>query len=182
MGIYSKDRTMLTIDPEAKSTPISGYTSAKDLYKIMEETLSIELESFRDMLDSESSMLYLEESDAAKISKRAKSLDKLCTSTKAQLANASAKVKSVCVGINKKASAFAEKNDVIDKYSVKFEGNKDIMVTSHFKMKYNKSALECTDKEIAKFVKEAANAGKALAKNASSIAKSNAEDTLENSK
>ena len=36
MGIYSKDRTMLTIDPTAKSRPIPGYTSASDLYKIME--------------------------------------------------------------------------------------------------------------------------------------------------
>ena len=180
MGIYSKDRTMLTIDPTAKSRPIPGYTSASDLYKIMEETLSSEFETYDSLVESEISMVRLDEAEAAKTDKRLKSFNKLCDSITNQLVNASAKTKSVCTAVNKKAKAFEDKGKIIDKYATKFDGNKDIMITSHFEIKYNKHALECTNKELIKFVKEAGNAGASLAKNAAAIAKANTEEINKN--
>ena len=89
MGIYSKDRTMLTIDPTAKSRPIPGYTSTSDLYKIMEETLASEFETFDSLIESEMSMVRLDEAEAAKTDSRLKSINKLCDSITKQLVNAS---------------------------------------------------------------------------------------------
>lgn len=176
MGIYSKDRTMLTIDPMAESTSMPGYTSALDLYKILEETMSNDLIIFNSLLEMEVSIAPLDEADSAKVNRRAASLEKLLKGINIQLANASAKVKSVCAGVNKKVESFNSKkvDGVLDKYSAKFNNNSDIMISAHFAMKYNKEALECTDAEIAKFIMDAAKAGQAFAKNASSIAKTNA--------
>ena len=106
MGIYSKDRTMLTIDPMAESTSMPGYTSALDLYKILEETMSNDLIIFNSLLEMEVSIAPLDEADSAKVNRRAASLEKLLKGINIQLANASAKVKSVCAGVNKKVESF----------------------------------------------------------------------------
>ena len=176
MGIYSKDRTMLSIDPMAEETSMPGYESAVDLYKILEETMSNDLIIFDSLMESEVSVVGLDEADSAKIDRRAKSLEKLLRAINVQLASSSAKIKSVCVGVNKKVNTFNEKKlaGIIAKYGKQFENNKDIMTSSHFAMKYNKEALECSDKEIAKFIKDADVAGKQLAKAAVDIAKKDA--------
>ena len=41
MGIYSEDRTMLTIDPMAESKTMNGYDSITDIYSIIKDEFLI---------------------------------------------------------------------------------------------------------------------------------------------
>lgn len=176
MGICSEDRTMLSIDPMAESKSIPGYDSFTDLYTIMEETVRNDSVIYRNIVETESSLLTISEADGARNSKYVDTIAKLNTSIVASLNSYIAKIKSVCAGIKNKLASFrADKlSKTIERYSAEFARNKDLASSSRFVVKYDKKALLCTDKELEQFAIKAGKSAKDLAKNSLNLAKNNA--------
>ena len=181
MGIYSEDRTMLTVDPNAESKIMEGYSNVNDLYSIMEESIHDDSIIYSAIIESMASVLLLDEADGAKANKRAETICKVSAANTAKLAKAIAKNKSICAGAKEsvsKASSTASKS--VSKYQDAFNRNKDIASGSRFTIKYNEKALHCTSKDLDKFVAGAGKAVKAIASNCINIASNNKKEINSN--
>lgn len=178
MGVYSEDRTMLSIDPMAESKVMPGYEAPADLYEIVSESIINDAIIYRSIVESEASILTLDEADGGKSSKRADTLEKLAKALTIKFAKTVASAKSVCAGTEKKLNAFHEKKvaKVISEYADAYKRNKDIAMSDRFTVKYDKKALLCNNKELIKFANDAAKASKELAKDSLKIAKNNAKE------
>ena len=178
MGIYSEDRTMLTIDPMAESKTMNGYDSITDIYSIMEECIMNDAVIYRGIVESEASVITLDEADGAKLAKRAETMVKIAKAIGIKYTKAVAKLKSVCAGTKAKLGSFRDGKvqKMVEKYSADFAKNKDIATSARFTVKYDKKALLCTNKELDKVAVSAAKAAKDLAKNSVNIAKSNVKE------
>ena len=178
MGVYSEDRTMLSIDPMAESKVMPGYEAPADLYEIVSESIINDAIIYRSIVESEASILTLDEADGGKSFKRADTLEKLAKALTIKFAKTVASAKSVCAGTEKKLNAFHEKKvaKVISEYADVYKRNKDIAMSDRFTVKYDKKALLCNNKELIKFANDAAKASKELAKDSLKIAKNNAKE------
>ena len=178
MGIDSEDRTMLSIDPMAESKVMPGYETPADLYEIVSESIINDAVIFRSIVESEASVLTLDEADGAKASKRADTLEKLAKALTIKFAKTVASAKSICAGTEKKINDFhAKKVDkIVSEYADAYKRNKDIAMSDRFTVKYDKKALLCNNKELIKFANDAVKASKELAKDSLKIAKNNAKE------
>ena len=181
MGIYSEDRTMLTVDPNAESKVIEGYSTINDLYRIMEESIHDDSIISKAIYESMASVLSLDEADGAKIDKRVNTICKIAEANNAKLAKVIAKTKSVCAGTKgavEKYSIGAGKS--LSKYEEKFNRNKDLASSSKFTIKYNKENLKFTEDYINKFASNAGKALKDIANNSINIAIKDTENINKN--
>ena len=182
MGIYSEDRTMLTVDPEAESKVMEGYENISDLYSIIEDAVNDDKIIYQAMVESLASVVMLDEADGAKSDKLTDTFCKATAANTAKLAKIIARNQSVGVSTKKNIETIknTKVNKCISKYKDKFDMNKDVASSSKFTIKYNEDALLCTSKELDKFVTGAGKAMKDIANNCVNLASNNTKEITSN--